>query len=271
MKWRKAAAEPRIVKAGEWLFQAHSTREPYAPLPPELAPRDLGEAYAIQGQLVGRRAERLGPVAGYKIALTTAAMRAMCGLDDSVAGDMMEGTLRKSGAAVRGAGYQHLMVEFEIAFELGDDVPVIDAPYTAASLAPRVAAAMPAIELIDDRNADYASLKDHPLMLAADNAWNEGAVLGAPVRDWRAVDLAALKGVATINGQAAGEGYGRDVMGNPLEALAWVANNLASRGLGLWRGDVVITGSLVASKPAKAGDRIRWEAGALGAVELQVD
>ncbi len=60
-------------------------------------------------------------------------------------------------------------------------------------------------------------------------------------------------------------------MGHPLEALAWVANNLASRGLGLWRGDVVITGSLVTSKFPRAGDRIRWEAGALGAVALALD
>ncbi len=67
-----------------------------------------------------------------------------------------------------------------------------------------------------------------------------------------------------------GEGHGRDVMGHPMEALAWIANNLASRGLGLWRGDVVITGSLVTSKFPKAGDVIRFDAGALGAVELNV-
>jgi 2-keto-4-pentenoate hydratase len=59
-------------------------------------------------------------------------------------------------------------------------------------------------------------------------------------------------------------------MGHPLEALAWLANNLSSRGLGLWRGDVVITGSIVASKFPKSGDLVRFEAGPLGAVELQV-
>jgi 2-oxo-3-hexenedioate decarboxylase/2-keto-4-pentenoate hydratase len=60
-------------------------------------------------------------------------------------------------------------------------------------------------------------------------------------------------------------------MGHPLDALAWLANNLAGRGLGLWRGDVVITGSLVTSKFPKAGDRIRWDAGGLGTVELAID
>jgi 2-keto-4-pentenoate hydratase len=85
------------------------------------------------------------------------------------------------------------------------------------------------------------------------------------------VDLAALRGVASINGQNVGKGHGRDVMGNPLDALVWLANNLAARGLGLWRGDVVITGSLVTTKYPKAGDRIRFEAGDLGAVELRVE
>jgi 2-keto-4-pentenoate hydratase len=271
MKWRKASAEPRIERAGQWLFDAHGRGERFAPLPPDLAPRDMAEAYAIQGQFVGRRAETLGPVSGYKIALTTPAMRAMVGLNDSIAGDMMETTIRRGNASVRAADYQRLIVEFEIAFELGDDLPAIDAPYTRESIAKVVACAMPALELADDRNADYAKLKDNALMLAADNAWNEGAVLGASVKDWQNIDLAALKGTAFVNGASAGEGHGRDVLGHPLEALAWVANNLAARGLGLWRGDVVITGSLVTSKFPKAGDRIRFDAGALGAVELAVD
>ena len=60
-------------------------------------------------------------------------------------------------------------------------------------------------------------------------------------------------------------------MGHPLEALAWLANNLASRGLGLWRSDVVITGSLVASRLAAPGEVLRFDAGPLGAVDLQVD
>lgn len=271
MKWRKAAAEPRLERAGEWLFEAHRKRERFAPLPPELAPRDLGEAYTIQGQLVGRRAAQLGQVTGYKIALTTAAMRAMVNLDDSIAGDMMESTILRSGARVRGSDYQRLIVEFEIAFEMAEDVPAIDAPYSRESIGKLVAAAMPALELADDRNADYSQLNRNALMLAADNAWNEGAVLGAPVKNWQDIDLQALRGAAAINGQSVGEGYGRDVLGHPLDALAWLANNLAGRGLGLWRGDVVITGSLVTSKFPKAGDLVRFEAGALGAVELQVD
>jgi 2-keto-4-pentenoate hydratase len=271
MRQRAKTPDPRIERAGEWLYEAHRRRERFAPLPADLAPRDVGEAYAMQSEYVGMRAESLGQVTGYKIALTTPAMRAMVGLNDSIAGDMLDKTIRRGNARVRAADYVRLLVEFEIAVELAEDLPAIGAPYDRARVAQGVAAVMPALELADDRNADYSLLPGNALSLIADNAWNEGAVLGDPVRDWSGVDLAGLRGVATINGKPVGEGHGRDVMGHPLDALAWIANHLASRGLGLWRGDVVITGSLVTSKFPKPGDLIRFEAGELGAVELHVD
>jgi 2-keto-4-pentenoate hydratase len=275
MRNRTKTAVPRIERAGEWLFEAHRARAPFAALPAELAPRDADEAYAIQSEFAGMRAAALGQVTGYKIALTTPAMRAMVGVNDSIAGCMLDKTILRhrpdSVARVRAADYLRLIVEFELGFELAEDLPAIDAPYDRTRVAAAVAAVMPALELADDRNADYKALPANPLMLAADNAWNEGAVLGAPVRDWRGVDLAALQGIATINAAKVGSGHGRDVMGHPLDALAWLANNLAARGLGLWRGDVVITGSLVTSKFPKAGDLVRFEAAELGSVELFVD
>ena len=271
MRLRVKSTVPRIERAGEWLFEAHRRRERFSPLPADLAPRDVGDAYAIQSEYVGMRAASLGPIAGYKIALTTPAMRAMVGLHDSIVGDMLEKSILRGPARVRAADYVRLLVEFEIAVELAEDLPAIGAPYDRARVARAVAAVMPALELADDRNADYSSLAPNSLMLIADNAWNEGAVLGSPIRDWQNLDLAALRGIGSINGVGVGEGHGRDVMGHPLDALAWIANNLASRGLGLWRGDVVITGSLVTSKFPQAGDRVRFEAGALGAVEMLVD
>ncbi len=274
MRQRVKSDVPRIERAGEWLFEAHRARASFTPMPADLAPRDADEAYAIQSEYVGMRAASLGPVTGYKIALTTPAMRAMVGLNDSIAGDMMEKTILRSradsGARVRAADYVRLIVEFEIGVELAEDLPAIGAPYNRESVANAVAALMPALELADDRNADYRILPGRALMLIADNAWNEGAVLGEPVRDWRSIDLAALQGLASINGKNVGTGHGRDVMGHPLDALAWLANNLSARGLGLWRGDVVITGSLVTSKFPKAGDLVRFDAGALGSVQLQV-
>ena len=268
---RSSRPEPRVERAAQWLFDAHRRREQFGPLPAELAPQSVADAYAIQAAYVGLRREHLGPVVGYKIALTTPAMRGMIGLSDSIAGDMLETTVLRGPARVRADGYVRLLVEFEIAVELADDLPVVGAPYTRETVAQSVGAVMPALELADDRNADYAALAAHPLMLIADNAWNEGAVLGAPVHGWQRIDLAALRGVGTIDGKQIGAGQGADVLGHPFEALAWVANNLASRGLGLWRSDVVITGSLITSRYPKAGQVVCFDAGELGSVELRVD
>src|SRR5512132_65423 len=165
MRRRPKSTEPRIERAGAWLYEAHRARSRFAPLPAELAPASVAEAYAIQSEFVGMRAAELGVVTGYKIALTTPAMRAMVGMNDAVAGDMLDKTIRRGNASVRAADFVRLLVEFEIAFEMAEDLPAIGAPYDRERVAQAVAAAMPALELADDRNADYSVLPANPLML----------------------------------------------------------------------------------------------------------
>jgi len=257
--------------AAKRLLEAHERREQFAPLPPELAPHDAEEAYAIQDCFVARRAERLGAIAGYKIALSSREMQRFVGVDAPQAGVMLASTLHRTPARVRAADYVHLIVEFEIAVEMAADLPAADAPYTRERIAPFVRSVMPAIELADDRSADYSQLARHPLELIADNGWNEGAVLGMPIENWRAIDLTAVRGVATINGRVVGEGVGAAAMGHPLEAVAWIANHLAAHGRGLVFRDVVITGSIITTKTVHAGDLVRFSVAELGEVELRVD
>jgi len=268
---KKKAAPTRSERAARVLLEAHRNRAAFAPLPADLAPTSVEEAYDIQEAFVARKSELHGPIAGWKIALTTPQMRAMVGVNDSIGGTLHSEQIQKSPGRIRAADYLHLIVEFEIGVLLAEDLPAADAPFTRERVAQAVGAVMPALEIADDWNADYKTLPQHALMLAADNAWNEGAVLGSQVRDWRSIDLEAIRGVATINGQVVGEGHGRDAMGHPFESVAWIANHLARRKHGLWRGAVVITGSLVTSKFPVAGDDIRFDLGPLGAVELKVE
>jgi len=262
--------DPRLKRAAWFLVDGHAEREPFGPFPEDARPRSVEESYAVQDQFVALKSRVCGPVVGYKIALTTTAMRAMVGLDDSIGGAMHDKQVVRSPATVRAGDYGRLIVEFEVAVQLAADLPARASPYTRESVAAAVGSVMPAFELADDRNADYSTLSSQALGLIADNAWNEGAVLGAPVKDWAAIDLAAIHGVARINGETVGEGHGRDVMGHPFAALAWVANNLVQRGNHLRAGQFVITGSLVTSKFPKAGDTVGFELGALGSVSLQV-
>lgn len=261
----------RYLVAAQRLLEAHQRRERFGPLPPELAPRTPEEAYLVQDDFVALRSESRGAIVGHKIALSTLAMQRFVGVDQPQAGAMLESTLHRSPARVKAADYVNLIVEFEIAFEIAEGLPIADAPFSREHVAGAVGGVMPALELADDRGADYTQLARHPLELIADNAWNEGAVLGYPVTDWKKLDLAAVRGVARINGKEVGQGTGAQALGHPLDALAWVAGNLATRGRGLVRGDVVITGSLVTTKTAKAGDLFQWAVEGLGEIELRVE
>lgn len=265
------AVVDKAIAASRWLYDAHERRQRFRPLPAELAPCNRDEAYLTQDEFVALRAKKLGGISGYKIALATPAMQKFVGVDEPQAGVLLESTIRRSPAAVRAADYVRLIVEFEIAVKILEDMPAADAPYTRARVMESVAAVMPALELADDRGADYTQLARHPLDLIADNGWNEGAVLGAAVTDWKGIDLASIRGIASINGGTVGEGRGADALGHPFDAVAWMANHLASLGRGLLRHDIVITGSLVTTKTVKPGDVVKFDLEALGAVELRVD
>jgi 2-oxo-3-hexenedioate decarboxylase/2-keto-4-pentenoate hydratase len=94
--------------------------------------------------------------------------------------------------------------------------------------------------------------------------------LGQEVTDWKALDFENLRGEMAINGQTVGEGHGRDVMGHPFEPLAWLANALIARGKHLRKGMVVMTGSIVATKRPKPGDKISVSVEGLGMAAMTV-
>ncbi|MBM3357388.1 MAG: hypothetical protein FJY54_06635 [Betaproteobacteria bacterium] len=180
-------------------------------------------------------------------------------------------TMHQSPATVRGAEYVRLGVECEIAVRLGTDLPAPRGPYSREEVGRAVAAVMPAFELVDDRQADYAQLAAHVFSVIADNVWNAGIVLGVPVTDWRDLDLAAAHGTMRINDTVVGEGHGRDVMGHPLEALTWLVNMLAKRGKSLPQGTIITTGSVITTKFVRPGDRVHLSVDGLGEVSLRVE
>ncbi|MEO6269103.1 MAG: fumarylacetoacetate hydrolase family protein [Lautropia sp.] len=261
-----------IDSAAQELFRQHQERQRFSALPAPWHLDDAGTAYAIQERFVQRlEGFRLTRTCGFKIALTTPAMRQMVGYHDSISGHLLEDQVIPSGSRVRAGDYGHLLVEFEIAFRMGADLPVGVAPWTRQSIFPHVASASPALELADDRNADYTAIAGSILTLAADNAWNQGLVLGEPVSDFTPESLQAAAGIASIDGAEVGRGTGADVLGHPLDALAWLANHLQDRGQRLLAGHLVTTGSLVTSKFPQAGSTVDFHVDGLGSVTLRVD
>ena len=260
----------RAERTAKQLYADHKAKRAIAPLPPDLAVPDLAQAYAVQDRLQALYlAEGGRKLAGWKIALTTSVMQKMVGVDHPCEGGIFSDRVHRGEARLKAADYVHLGVESEIAVELGRAAPAGGKPYTRASIAEHVAALLPAIEIVDDRSCVYGTLAAP--FLIADNSFNFGCVVGAPVRDWRSIELVGAKGRMLINGAVVGEGKGGDVMGHPFEALAWLANSLNHRGKQLHAGDIVLMGSIVATKWLKPGDRMTTEVDGLGRASLVVE
>jgi 2-keto-4-pentenoate hydratase len=251
----------RLDAMARWLWQARAERQPYRNLPDELRPASIAEAYAAQ-EAYYRLAEPVyGTVGGAKIATTTKVMQELMGITHPCGGAIFSRTIHQSPARLRTADFVNLRLESEIALALGADLPASSAPWTRETVAPAVAGAMPAFELIEDRNADYR--RTEVTSLIVENCWNGGVVIGTP----KTMPAAALTGIAgrlTVGGKAVGEGAAED----PYATLAWLANHLAERGRGLKAGMVVITGSLIQTVSIAAGERAVFTVEGLGEIAL---
>ena len=235
----------------------------------DMRPADEVEAYAVQAEVNRRLSQSgLGLPVGHKIGCTTPVMQAYLGISNPCAGEIFAATTLQSLGQVSRARYRRLGVECEIVIGLSRDVAPEEAPFTREGMASRVDAVMAGIEIVDDRYRDYRSLGAPTLI--ADNFFNAGCVLGEPIKDWRRLDLEALGGRMLINGEEAGRGVGGMILGHPFEALAWLANSRASRGLGLQKGAFVFLGSLVETKYPNPGDSVQVEIEGLGALVLEV-
>jgi 2-keto-4-pentenoate hydratase len=253
-------------RAAGKLLAEHKANLRFKPLLPPEAPTAISDAYDIQDKYVALLRGEHGGDIGYKVGLTSAAMQAFCGIDHPIAGVVLARRVYRSGASVRRPDFGRLGLEFEIAVRIQSDVPVTSRPNTAETIRPHIGGVCAAIELVDDRNADYANLD--VLSLVADNSWNGGIVLSEFSTTWP--DLESVLGRATKDRVAIGEGYGRDILGHPFNSVAWLASQLASRGVGLKAGQVVMTGSVMKTVFPEQGADYRFDLEQIGFVEVQV-
>ena len=253
-------------RAAQSLLAAHKANTQFKSLGPPDKPATISDAYDIQDSYVALLRSEHGDAVGYKVGLTSATMQKFCGIDHPIAGVVLASRVHRSGATARRADYGRLGLEFEIAVRLKSDVPVTSAPCTADMVAPHIGGVCAAIEIVDDRSADYSSLD--VLSLVADNSWNAGIVLSEFAAKWP--DLAPALGRAAKDGAAIGEGHGRDILGHPFNSVAWLATQLNSRGVGLKAGHIVMTGAVMKTVFPEADARYRFELEGIGSVEVDV-
>jgi 2-keto-4-pentenoate hydratase len=246
----------------EALYQARETRVPIPPLTEEEPTLTAADAYEIQGHLVDLLKGDNGRVVGYKLGLTSKGMQELLGIGEPDYGPVVSSMVFDDGVVVDLDDYIQPKVEAEIALML--DKPVQGPGVTAAQVSDALSGAVAAIEMVDSRIADWKiKLPD----TIADLASSAAAVLSSRVVP---VDFdPRLCGmVISRNGETVATGAGAAALGDPVGAVAWLANTLAPFGVVIEPGHFVMTGALHAAFEVEAGDYVQADFDHLGSVSM---
>lgn len=252
---------PHAVRSAATLLAvARRAGAPFDRLPADLVPPTIADAYRVQLDLHRQLAPERGARGGWKIGCTTPVMQAYLGIDAPSAGTLYARTIARGSGGFT-IGRTRLGVECELAVRLGADL-VGAAARDPETVAQAVAAVMPAIEVVEDRYVSYPDLDAGTLV--ADDFFGAGCVLGAETADWRGLDLGAVSASMAIDGIEVGRGVGRDILGNPLAALDWLAAWADGLGAPLQAGHIVLLGSLVQTHWVEPGNRVAIRCDPLG-------
>lgn len=251
-------------------FKAWKNRERFTQLLGEDKPADMAEAYAIQSELynIMRAHDRFTEFGGHKVALTSPAIQEMCGVSEPAYGAVFKEFIYDDNHSIDMQDFIRFGIEFEVCIEVGTDVPLRDTPYTKDTIEEFIGSAMPAFELIDDRDADYAHLDAASIL--TDRCWCHGIVLGERTTNLGSLDIGNLATRVLVNGQSNDHGNTRDALGHPLNSVAFVANHLAQYGKQLMAGELIMTGSALKTQFPKSGDSISYQIAGLGDVSVRV-
>lgn len=225
----------------------------------DLEPKGVACAYAI----AEAHAKLLdtAPV-GWKIGCTSQKAMDILNSPGPFAGRIFDGTVY--GPAIEGLPAPSPGLECEFAFHLGSDLSPRNAPHTVSDVRGATEAVAPAIELVAPRFRDFTGVGY--LSLIADSGANAGVVLGKPVAVDDCPDLQDVAVELEIDGDQASSGAGSAILGDPWNALVWLANHLCERGIGLQAGEFVLSGTCTGINPLSPGSSAVAHYGAFGQV-----
>ncbi|MBJ7252885.1 MAG: hypothetical protein JHC89_16145, partial [Acetobacteraceae bacterium] len=232
--------------AGQVLQRQSPT--PFAALSP-------ADGRCVQDKLIAIFAQPLGDVVGYKLGLTNPAIQQRFGIDHPIRGAIFHATLRAtSGAEIEARFAAVPVLEADMLVRIGMG-GVEAALNDHAALIRHIDQVIPFIELPDLVYApDYRpSLGD----LLAANVGARLGVQGRPIAVTPSAEFAAALGRMSVSlhqdGREISRAPGAAILGHPLNALAWIARDLAREGRPLREGDMISLGSGSPPQPVVAG------------------
>ena len=253
-----------IQELARKLLGAEESRQAIAPLTQEHSDFHTEDAYRVQLSIIEAKKARGAVVIGKKAGVTSKAIQQMFGVNEPDYGHLLHDMLVAEGETIQCSTLIQPKAEPEIAFILAED---LEGPgISAADVLAATKYVLPVLEIIDSRIADWKiKLPD----TVADNASCGKVVIGGRVRKVDSLDLRLVGVVLEKNGEVVATGAGAAALGNPANAVAWLANKLATLDQSLKANELILPGSLTAAIAVSAGDHVRATFDHLGSVSMK--
>jgi len=258
-------SDAQARESARLLYEARAARVPIQPFTDAHPELGMEDGYAIQQHLVKRLLDDGEVIVGYKLGLTSLPMQQLLGVDSPDFGPVFASGVFRDGAELPVDRFIAPRMEGEIAVVLERE---LSGPHcTPADALAATRGLVAALEIVDSRIVDWRiKLAD----TVADLASNGAIALSSVVVPIDGFDPRLLGMVFTKNGEVVATGAGAAALGDPLAAVAWLANTLAPMGVTLPAGSVVMTGALHAMVPVAPGDVFRAEFDRLGPITIRM-
>lgn len=231
--------EARVAAAVERLEEAYRTGVPCRPVRDLIGPNDVAAGYTVQERLIQSRIRAGSRRVGRKIGLTSTAVQQQLGVDQPDFGVLLDDMAYAGGDTIPSGSVMQPRIEAEIAFVLGADL--MDGPLDSGQVRGAVSYATPALEVCGSRIAEWdISFGD----TVADNASAGAFVLGPLRKRLDEFEPRDVEMSMSVNGVERSAGTGAACLGDPLEAVAWLARLSRDLGSPLRSGEVILSGAL---------------------------
>ena len=256
----------KINKAADILYNSRINLKRVKELPKDCAPKSIQEAYAIQDELAKKylSENEKNLIIGKKIGCTNEAAKIQLNIKESFFGNMFSNNISKSNTIINPSKYISPFVEPEFSFVMKNELDVSKAPYSSNIVYESILAVLPSIELVDSRYEDWTKIGVNNLI--ADNAVHAHWIYGVERKDLNSFNFNNHSVDLFINEKFIEKGNASAVMGNPINSLTWLINNLATVGKVLPKNHYISTGTCTKAIPISKGDKITADFGKLGTV-----
>jgi 2-keto-4-pentenoate hydratase len=244
--------DDQVAAAADALYTAETENEPITPISEAYPDADVDDAYRISTAVTERKLKAGRIVKGHKIGLTSKAMRSLAGATEPDYGTLFDDWFVLEGGTVPRSRMNRPLVEVEVAFVLGQ--PLVGPGVNAVDVIRATDFVLPCIEIVDSRQKGWGPNR---LVDSIADAASCGLVIlgGRPAR-LTEIDLRRIGASLSINGSVEESGVASAVMGNPVNAVAWLANKLHDYGVEPEAGHVILSGSFLKAIPFATGDTV---------------